>query len=84
MSFYALTKPLFNKYGVEKDVANLRGKSKGFSKAQKSGGGAPESKMMAKDTSEKDVHPQLRTCEIPSTGATLEMSLRPKLFLSHK
>lgn len=43
-----------------------------------------KAKMMAKDTSEKDVHPQLRTCEIPSAGATLEMSLRPKLSLSHK
>lgn len=60
MSFYAQTKSLFNKYQVEKDVANLRGNSKGFSKAQKSGGGASESKIMAKDTSEKDVHPQSR------------------------
>lgn len=52
--------------------------------SEKSGGGAPESKTMAKDTCEKDVHAQLRTCEIPSAGATLEMSLRPKLFLGHK
>lgn len=51
MTFYALTKS-------QKDAGNLRGNSKGFSKVQKSGGGASESKMMVKDTSEKDVHPQ--------------------------
>lgn len=48
-------------------------------------GGVPENRIMIKDISEQDAcAPQLNTlctCEIPSAGATLEMSLyrlRPK------